>query len=386
MTIETTNTEATQPDTTPTDVVTVAAVADGGEGTGVADGAAPVDLEAKAVDAFSKGVEEATDPDATPPARDAADVAAQAQAAGQAAPAAVDPAKPAGEAKAAPGVTATQPDPVLEAEIKDLHLKAKAADRFREMSSALKVKDAEIEPLKVAQQQLEEWNGFLAQSTVSPQQLGAMMEVGKALNGNDITKKAAAFDTMLSTLVDLGKQIGREVPGLVDPLDAHPDLKAAVENGDITAELAKQQAQQRAVLQHNQQATTQQNEQQQHAQAQQQATNQLFELGQVLRNGDAARGVLPDPFFEMKMQMLAPTLDIIQANLPPQQWAAAAAQAYGRLPQQSAPVAMPAAQGQRGAPPVGHMPIRPAGAAAGIRPKPRSDEEAFAFGAYGAPQ
>ena len=368
--IEDTNNEATQADDTPTDQPN--------ESSAPANNAAPVDLDAVAEDAFQKGVDE-LDPNAP---KDAADVAAQAQAPGAPAPAGVDPAKAVPEVKVPPVVSPPAPDAAVEKEIKDLGLKAKAAERFREAATKIATFEKEIEPLKAAKQQLDEWNGFLAASTVSPQQLGAMVEVGKALNGNDLAKKGVAFDTMLTTLVELGKQLGREVPGLVDPLDAHPDLKAAVENGEITPELAKQHASQRAALKHSERVTHQQTEQQQHQQEVQTANQQLAALGANLKNGNAALGVAPDPFFEVKMQMLAPALEVIQNSLPPSKWAEAAARAYGQLPQPStvAPVPVP---GARKPPAVGHMPVRPGNSGAALRPKPRSDEEAFEMGAYG---
>jgi len=367
-------------DTTPTDLP-----ADTGTDA-PADTTATPNVDEAASSAFDQGVDHATQSDesAGHPARDGADVAAAA-AAKVATPAAAAEVVPAVVPPVAEVTPAAVPDPAVETEIKSLGLKAKAAERFRELTSSLKTKDAEITPLREAKQNLDEWNGFLQQSGVPPQQLGMMIEVGKALNGTDIKAKGVAFDTMLSTLQQLGQEIGRDVPGLVDPLAGHPDLKAAVENGDITEALAKQHAAERAQAAMTGRAVQANTEQQQHAVAVQTANAHLGQLGKNLREGNPALGVPADPFYAVKMDMLKPTLDLIVETLPPSKWPEAVARAYGQLPQPTAPVAAPSAVGNtRQLPPVGHMPIRPGNASSGMRPKPKSDTEAFEIGAFGA--
>lgn len=346
-----------------------------------ADTAPQPTADESAASAFDQGVENAVPNDDNPDggARDAADVAAAATTtpvadAGTAAPvAAVVP----------PVVApiAPVPDASVETEIKSLGLKAKAAERFRELTSTLKAKESEIEPLRQASQKLAEWDGFLQQSGVPPEQLGMMIEVGKALNGTNLVAKGKAFDTMLTTIQQLGQELGRDVPGLIDPLAQHPDLKQAVENGDITEAFAKKTAQDRAQAALNNRTLETTTAAQSYEQAVTGAYDQIRQLGQNLKHGNAQLGVAADPFFDAKYAMLVPMLSVMEETVPPAQWPTYVARLWSQLPTPSVPAAAPATANAPVR--VGHMPLRPGNTGNGLRPVPKDEYEAFDMGAFG---
>ena len=351
-----------------------------------AEASTPEAVEAKAVDAFRAGVEAATDPEAIPAPKVAADAATQAQATSPTAATAIDHAQAAATAPAAAIVAPAATDATLEAEIKGLGLKGKAADRFHEMSSAIKeiaplrevlTKHGMTDPAQISAAietaaRAAEWENTILSSTATPDQFGDALNVIRAINSGDPKVMGQAFDKLSSELQMLGQRIGREVPGMFDPLQAHPDLMAEVNNADIPRARALEIAAQRAYTAANDQRSSVQQQEQQNQQALQGAMQQIEQLNAQLKS--------TDPDFARKLPMLQPTLDVIRNSMHPSQWPAAIQQAYLSLP------AFPAIAPVRATPAVGHMPVRPGGSAAGMRPKPRDEVEAFRMGAYGSPE
>lgn len=366
-----TDTPAIQPDTTPTDLPDDGAPA-ATEGQGEGDAPSekpdePVDVAALAAEAFDKGVETAIAPAA--PAKDApkdaADVAAAA-------------------AVTAPVIAAENVAPPVDVdkEIHDLNIKGKAEARFREMAGTIKdfsplrevlAKHSIADP-KQAEEIFEtaargiEWENTVLASTASPDQFGAALNVIKAMNSGDPKVMGVAFDSLLSEVQALGQKIGREVPGLFDPLDAHPDLKAEVENADLARARALEIASQRAAAAANDSRNTAQHKQQEDQQAMTQAMADVSALNDELK--------VSDPDFLRKLPYLQPALDTIRETLHPSQWARAIRAAHAKLPALPTVVAPAVAK----TPPVGHMPVRAAGSGAPMRQKPRTAEEAFEMG------
>ncbi|WP_315386597.1 hypothetical protein [uncultured Stenotrophomonas sp.] len=311
------------------------------------------------LDAFSAGVEEAraaetadAAPVVPPPTDDAAAV--------------VDPSAPAapvegegGDPAAAP---AAEPKPdaaqSVDDEIKDLGItNERTQKRFRELSE----RASEAESLRERAAKVDGWEDMVKRTGTTPEQFGAAMVYLTDINSGDPVRMGRAYDTMQAELKYLGEKLGREAPGF-DPLTAHPDLAEKVASGDLERAAAVElvQHRQRGVLQNEQQ-------QNQHRvtatqQAEQQGLQAVHELGQQLK---------ADPQFQQKFAFLAPTIDIIQATMPPAQWAPAIQQAYQRLP------AIPAA-----APAVAARPNNPARASAApaVPATPKNPTDAFAFG------
>ncbi len=323
------------------------------------------------LNAFSAGVEEAraaetadAAPVVPPSADDAAVVDPSAPAApvegeggdSAAAPAAVDP-------NAAPAAPAAEPQPdaaqSVDDEIKDLGItNERTQKRFRELSE----RASEAESLRERAARVDGWEDMVQRTGTTPEQFGAAMVYLTDINSGDPVRMGRAYDTMQAELKYLGEKLGREAPGF-DPLTAHPDLAEKVASGDLERSAAVElvQHRQRGVLQNEQQQN--QHRASQSKQEEDRGLQAVADLGAQLRTSD--------PQFQQKFAYLAPTVEIIQATMPPAQWAAAIHQAYQRLP------AIPAA-----APAVAARPNNPARASAApaVPATPKNPADAFSFG------
>lgn len=387
-------TDVTAPDTTPTDTsaadqtaatdaTTTPAGGEGGEGAATETGNAPApDREQVSVAAFTKGMATVTEP------KTAADVAAQAADGKPAGTPAAAPA-PAAAAPAPAGEPAKKAEPDAETEqaIKDLGLKGRAEERFRELTGQVK----EFTPLREAltkhqitdpaqlEQAVEsaaravEWENTVLSSTATPEQFGSALNVIKAMNSDDPKMQNIAFDAMLQTVADLGKRLGREVPGLIDPLADHPDLVEEIEVGDLTRKRALEIARDRATNARNTERDTKQGNDRQHQQALDQAATDIGTLNNQLKAAD--------PDFARKLPLLQPTLDLIRETLHPSKWVEEIAKAYRKLPALPAAAPAPAPAPAPGARvPVSHMPVRASGMPTQMAAKPRNSMEAFKLG------
>lgn len=319
------------------------------------DSAPPADQ----VDAFSAGVEAAREleaKEAAPVAAPDGEGAPQPEPQPEAATGAdgeTPVAKP--EGGNAPAAEPTQPQSVDE-EVKQLGLKERAAERFRDLHSRAE------EGIRY-RQQAEQWQQAVESTGATPQQFGSALQYLAAINSGDPARMGAAYDQMQQELQWLGKQLGREAPGF-DPLSAHQDLAARVSAGEMTREVALELAQHRQQGQlHQSHVQAQQEKVQQDAQYQQGLAS-VQQLGAHLRASD--------PQFDQKLQLLAPAIDLIQRTLPPAQWQQEIHRAYLNLP--ATAVAAPPAAPVRSAP----NPIRPASGAP-VAPK-ITVENAFEIG------
>lgn len=272
-----------------------------------------------------------------------------------------------GEPETAPGAKKEdEPDPEVEKEIEGLGLKDKSASRFREMANTIKATSQELESLKRDAERGMEWERVVMESTNSPEQFSAAMSVLRAANSNDPATKGKAFEAMVNMVRDMGKELGRDIPGLVDPLADHADLARAVDEGDMTRQHALEVAQARVARAQSEQHAATQEQSRQRDQQIAEAGKQVQALADQLRQ--------QDPDFDRKMPYLTPALDAIQAGLPPAQWAQAVAQAYRNLP------ALPAAPKPVQKPPVSAAPLRATGNSRGMKREPKDDMEAFELG------
>ncbi|MDQ7996068.1 MAG: hypothetical protein AAGC76_09465 [Luteibacter sp.] len=358
-------------ETTDGAVIETGATDTGTDTTSASD--APVDSDAAALAAFDAGVAELTTAPASDegsaPVTTAADVAAAAAAAktddatahappaAGGAPLAVDHAKKDGDAaKPAepakdPAKGEAQPDPETDAAVTELGLKGKAETRFREMASTIKTQAQELEPLRAAAERGEQWEKMVLETRATPEQFGQSLGYLAYINSGDPGKMGQAFDFLLGELQALGKNIGREVPGLVDPVADHQDLAQAVQFGEMTRAAALELAQRRVAeqrMRETQSATEQKSRQQaEHDKGMQ----DVAALSERLK--------ATDPAFGEKLKVLAPVLDSIRQSVPPSQWVAKIEDVYQRI-QVAAPVAAaPPAPAAR--PPVGSMPLRATG-------------------------
>lgn len=361
---------AAVPDTTPTDqAADVMAALDAGIAAADAEAAPPADaVPANAAPAADADTPPADDPAAAPPAD------------GQPPATPQDGAPPADGQPPAAAEDEPQPDADTEAEITALGLKEKSAERFRGMAAEIK----ELAPLREAMKaagiedvaklpdvvKRAEAGDFLfeeiSKTGTSPEQYGMALDylglIGKAQQG-DLVAAEKAYEVMGKEYAALAKMLGKEAPGIHDPLANHQDLRAEVEAGDLPRARAVEIAGQRDRAAYTGNVERQRTESQQ-------AAEQAEQRGiQWLQQFDAEMAQ-EDPSYAAKRPQLNEAVRQIREQYHPSEWAQRTALAYARIqaPAAAAPaVAAPAAPVQ---PRPG--PVRPSG------PRPAMDPTTFA--------
>jgi hypothetical protein len=367
---ETTVTDSTT-DTTVTEVVDTPVV----ETT--------VDADQAALAAFDQGIAEVVEPKAEAVPTTAADVAAAAAAeaaktndttaaapvASAGAPLTVDHAKKDDAAKPADAAKAEViPDPETDAAVTELGLKGKAEQRFREMAGTIKTLSQEVEPLRAAADRGEQWEKMVLETKATPEQFGQSLGYLAYINSGDPAKMGQAFDFLLGELQVLGKNIGREVPGLVDPIQDHPDLAQAVTFGEMTRAAALELAQRRVAEQRSQEHTRVTTEQGLKKVEWDNGIKALSDLSEKLK--------AEDPAFMDKVKVLAPLLDRVRQTVAPSLWAETVEDIYKRI-ELPAPVATAPVAPAR--PPVGAMPLRATGTTVPMQRSLKGADEMDAF-------
>lgn len=167
-----------------------------------------------------------------------------------------DDAKPEGAAKpdedaAAKAKTA---DEEAEALIKEMGVKSeRGQERIRATFTKLKETEAKAAEQQAKateyEQDINQFKEMVKQTRMSPEQFGDVLEIGRLANSDSVAEKKLALERLDAHRAQLAKELGVDVPG-VDVLDDFPDLKAKVENLDMTREdairLAKFERQERA--------------------------------------------------------------------------------------------------------------------------------------------
>ncbi|HFK2893423.1 TPA: hypothetical protein ACGY71_001332 [Stenotrophomonas maltophilia] len=362
------DTPAAAPDTTPTDqAADVMAALDAGIAAADAEtapAAEPAPVETPPADA---GTPPADDPNAAPPA----DGQPPAQPQDGAPPAdGQPPAAPEGE---------QQPDADTEAEITALGLKEKSAERFRGMAAEIK----ELAPLREAMKAAgiddvarlpelvqrskvgEDMVQMVVETGASAEQYSMALDylglIGKAQQG-DLVAAEKAYEVMGKEYAALAKMLGKEAPGIHDPLANHQDLRAEVEAGDLPRARAVEIAGQRDRAAYTGSVERQRTESQQAAeQAEQRGIDWLKRFD--------AEMAQEDPSYAAKRPQLSEAVRQIREQYHPSEWAQRTALAYARI---QAPVAAaaPAAPAAPAQPRPG--PMRPSG------PRPAMDPTTFA--------
>lgn len=341
----------------------------------VQDGSEQQKPSETAVDAFSRGVEEAraAEGGTTKPQDESA--ATDATEAKGATDKPTDKAKP--DAEQTPEQKAeAERKAALDAEIKDLGLKEKKAERFRTLEAGYREAIAlkkEIEPLRAKAKELDQMHAVLVDTKARPEQVGNMFRLLKLSNSGDVVQMRAALKDIQAYAVELAKACGETVSAY-SPLDGHPDLQQKVAEGALTQEAAQEIIRSRATEASNNAARDQREQERRQQEADErehnQAVNDLNAMGRDLSASD--------PHYAHKiaqMQEVPPNgksmMDMVR-DAPKAQWAQRFRDFYALL---KAPAKKP---------PVSDMPLRPNGASAGgggmARTPPKKPEDAFAFG------
>lgn len=363
------DTPATTPDTTPTDQpADVMAALDAGIAAADAEtapAAEPAPVETPPADAATPP---ADDPSVVPPAD------------GQPPAQPQEGAPPADGQPPAATEGEQQPDADTEAEITALGLKEKSAERFRGMAAEIK----ELAPLREAMKAAgiedvarlpelvqrskvgEDMVQMVVETGASPEQYGMALDylglIGKAQQG-DLVAAEKAYEVMGKEYAALAKMLGKEAPGIHDPLANHQDLRAEVEAGDLPRARAVEIAGQRDRAAYTGSVERQRTESQQ-------AAEQAEQRGiQWLQQFDAEMAQ-EDPSYAAKRPQLNEAVRQIREQYHPSEWATRTALAYARI---QAPAAAPPAVAAPAAPVQPRPgPVRPSG------PRPAMDPTTFA--------
>jgi hypothetical protein len=272
--------------------------------------------------------------------------------------------------QAAAEAAKSAPDETTEAEIKALGLKeGKSSDRFREMAGEIKtfapikdalekagIKDAaELPQIIQHATDYKELIGMVQDTGATPQQYGMTLDylkVVNAANGGDRAAAEQAYTIVSGELAALAKLIGKEVPGLHDPLADHPDLQQQINMGEISRPAALELASLRQA--HAMDDGRRQIETQRHdAQTEQQrGIEGLNALGAELS---------ADPKYAQKAPVLVAALRAMQETTPPAKWVETARKIYASIPAMAAPAPPPPPAPARVTPgPVRGNTVRPA--------------------------
>lgn len=265
-------------------------------------------------------------------------------------------AKPDADNKPAGEPDKPEPDKATEDEITALGLKEKSAARFRELAGEVKtlapIKDAiekagikDVAELPQIVQDATAGREIFAQiqeTGANPEQYGMALDylstVTRAMRG-DMKAAEQAYAVMSGELTVLAKLLGKDVPGIVDPLADHADLRQQVENGDLPRESALEivRLRQEGALReaHQRSETERQTSDAAQQHAVKQAVAELDTLGQELAK--------IDPHYAVKAPVLIAQLQALKDVLPPAQWTAKARALYAAIPNPpAAPTPAPA--------------------------------------------
>lgn len=345
-----------------------------------------------ALAALDRGIEESSTEPATPAQDDAAakppgDAGAKAAADAKAAEAAAAAPKP-GEKPAA--AVKPEPDAAVEADIKRFGLKEEASERFRTMANEIKafapikaalekagIKDAAtfeqaMPQLVQRSKDFEDMVTMVSETGATPEMYTAALDYLKNTHAAAQGDPAAAqrcYDQTLNELQVWAKLLGKEIPGIVDPLAAHPDLQREVEGGELSRERALEIVHQRStthLIRGRDERTQQQG-----------AAERARGEGQVALNTLETQLRAADADYDRKRPFFIPAVRRIVAKFPPNEWAAEAQRAYAEipaLPREAAP-AQAAAATARPLP----GPVR-GGARMAVAAVPKDPMEALDFG------
>lgn len=203
-----------------------------------------------------------------------------------------------------------------------------------------------------AETQLNDVRELVRESGLDQTEFGNMLEMGRLFKSADPKDLQSALQQLDGLRADLATRLGVDAPG-IDPLAAHPDLKADVENMAISRERALEIARLRkgqATVEATNKATQ---EQQQFVATVRQAAAEMDATLKERANtpGHAAKVAHIQAYFKdpAKLQAFVTTYQ-------PQQWKAAVLMMYDTFVPPAAPAPVPTPQ-----------PLRPGNVAAGPR-------------------
>lgn len=225
--------------------------------------------------------------------------------------------------------------------------KAETRERFETMKTKYDGLSQERDNYR---DQASKWVETVQSTGATPDQFGMALGYLKAVNAGTPEGLNEAYEMMLGELQTIAKALGKDIPGIVDPLEDFPDLKARVDDDEATNPLTREDALQ--IAQSRRVATMRQEAQTQTQQSQAQTNAVNAGLTAVKAFGEGKR--VSDPLFAQKTAAIKPLVERVVANLPPDQWLGAVQELYAN----ANVAAPPHAPTQANDPPL-NTPLRP---------------------------
>jgi hypothetical protein len=203
--------------------------------------------------------------------------------------------------------------------------KAETRERFEKMKDsydALHTRTVEAEGLA------QKWVDTIASTGADHEQFGAMLSYFSAVNSNTPEGLQRAYDMMMGEATALAKKLGKPAPGY-SPIDEHADLKARVENEELSVEDAIELASARALRLLGQERVTMTQQQQRESLQLEQDTRTA--LAEITAFGEAQKRLDPTGF-AAKTDAMTAAVNTVVAELPPSRWLPAIQKLYAAAP------------------------------------------------------
>jgi hypothetical protein len=245
-----------------------------------------------------------------------------------------------GDGKGGQAAGKKEPDPVNDSI--DKNLPQPTQERIRTLIARTKEAD---ERAAAAEGSFNTFVQGLQAANVTPEQYGETVSFLGLFNSGDPKQQTQALEILEGMADRLASFLGVERKA-ADPLANHADLKQAVQNRQITPELARQQAVLRNQQSFRQEINTHaQNSHTEAQRAEQEKTAAVTELNQL-----EAQLRQNDPLYERKKAAIMPAVKAALVELPPSKWKGVFQRAYAAArvaaPQQKKAV-VPAQQPMR---------------------------------------
>lgn len=225
----------------------------------------------------------------------------------------------------------------------------------KELKSAQEQLQSEYDTLRDASNTLLT---HIEESQTSTEQLSTELSLNRALNTGDYEAARPAYERMKQYMAKIAIGLGEPVEGMPLP----ENLQTAVDNLDITPDLARRQAALQAQQQLREHYQQQQQQREQETQQQQQQREQVTQKAvQDIRDWEQGLMKSDADFTSKQKQMLEDSKQIMD-SLPPDQWLPALQQQYGIITKTQQRIQ---AANQRREP----SPVRPGVASGGSRGK-----------------
>lgn len=236
-----------------------------------------------------------------------------------AAPVVADPAAPVVDPAAAPvadPAAVKRPSDEFGELPKDV--RAETRERFDKMKGAYDTVSAERDQAIATARQ---WTETVASTGATGEQFGATLGYLQAVNEGTPEGYQRAWDMMLPEMQHLAQALGKDLPGLYDPLKDHADLREAIEDDKLTHAGALEIAEARHTKALRAAADKTASDRSTGDTVRQGALNSIAAFGAAERARDPV-------VYAAKMEVIGPAVKAVIARLPPAEWDAAIRELY----------------------------------------------------------